>query len=151
MALRLAATGRQAVFNGGLADLFDATGVEFVFRAGAVPADVDTVSSNTIIATLIDSAEPSYGSASDDGTTATVALDATVSGNAVSDYDYDDAGDGEGHCEVFVGPGRTATDKICDFTVGGPGTTGTQDFNWDADDITNGGLVTVSTASFTKS
>lgn len=151
MALRLAATGRQAVLDGGLSDLFASTGLEVVFRTGAVPADVDTVSANSIIATLIDASEPSYGAASDDATTATVDIDANLQGNAVADHDYADGGDGAGIAEIFVGPGRTAGDKVGDFTVGGPSTTGTQDFNWTGSDtIANGGLLTISSLAFTK-
>ena len=158
MALRLTAVGRQAALNGGVTSLFAGAGNNFnaVFREGAVPADVDNVSANVVIVTFAAADEGasnvngSYAPPSDDDTTAQAQLRNTISANAVSTYDYSDGGDGAGHVEIFVGTGRTAADKVADLTVGGPGTTGTQDVNWDNDDITNGGLVTLSSLNLTK-
>ena len=158
MAFRVSATGRQAELSGGISDLFDGSGnnLNLVFKAGSAPADVDTVSGNTVVATMAAADEGasnvngSYADPSDDGTTASAAIRSNITGNAASDYDYADGGDGEGHCEVFVGSGRTAADKVGDFTVGGPGTTGTQDFNWDSDNIVNGGLLTITAATLSK-
>lgn len=158
MALRLSATGRQAALDGGIKQLFDGSGnnLNLVFRAGAVPADVDTVSSNTIIATVAfadqgaSNVNGSYASASDDNTNASIALRAAGSANADTAYDYADGQDGAGHLEIFAGTGRTAADKVGDMTVGGATTTGSQDFNWDIDAIAASGLVTVNTLGISQ-
>lgn len=155
MALRLTALGRAAQLSGGSSDLFNGSGnnLNIVFRAGAAPADVDTAGAATIIATLAAANEGAsnvngtYGDPTDDGNVASAAIRSNITGNAASTYDYADGGDGAGHAEFYVGTGRTAGDKFGDVTVGGPGTTGTQDFNWTADDITSGGLLTVTAAT----
>lgn len=147
MALRLAATGRQATLAGGVqAQFTDDQDLQVVFRAGTQPADVDTVSSDTVIATLIGGANP-YSAPSDDATTASMALASNLSGNAAAAHDF--AVSGEQCAEVFIGAGRTAGDKFGDFTVDGAG--GASDFNFDSDDIANGGLLTISALTFTQS
>lgn len=155
MALRLTAAGRQASLDGGLKQAFDGSGnnLNVVFKAGSVPADVDTISGGATIATVAfadegaSNANGTYAAASDDNTNASIALRSTASANAVAAYDYSDGGDGAGHLELFAGTGRTANDKIGDMTVGGATTTGSQDFNWDIDAIANGGLITINTLS----
>lgn len=158
MALRLTAAGRQAALAGGVSDLFNGSGNNFniVFKTTAQGGDVDSINAGTEIATLTvpdqgaSNVNGSYAAPSDDATTASVALAAAATGNAVADHDYADGGDGVGNAEVFVGTGRTAGDKVADLTVGGPGTTGTQDLEWPSDDVTNGGLLTVTAFTFTK-
>lgn len=149
MAFRLSATGRQAVNQGGLSNLFDGSGnnLNIVFKGGAVPADPDTVSAGTTIATLAADDEGAsnvngtYADAADDATNSDAALRSSVTGNAVADYDYADGNDGPGHAEIFVGSGRTSADKVGDFTVDGTDNGG--DFNWPSDTIANGTLLTV--------
>lgn len=146
MALRLAAAGRQAQNAGGTqAQFADDQDLQVVFRAGTQPADVDTVSSDGVIATLIGGAN-AYSAPSDDDTTSSMTLAANLTGNATAAHDYSVSG--EQCAEIFIGAGRTSADKFGDFTVDGAG--GSSDFNWDSDVIANGGLLTISALTFQK-
>lgn len=158
MAFRATAAARQAHLSGGLSDLFDGNGnnLNLVFKAAVQSGDVDTINAGSVIATLAAADEGasningSYADPTDDGTTASALIRTNLSGNATAAHNYADGNDGAGVCEVFVGTGRTAGDKVGDFTVGGPGTTGTFDLTWDVDAIALNGLLTVTAVTFTQ-
>lgn len=146
MTLRLAAVGRQAVLSGGInAEFTDANDLQLVLRNAAIPADVDTVQTGTIFATFIGGANP-FAAVADDGTTATLALAANLTTNASAGHDF--AANGERVGEIFVGAGRTSGDKFGDIVVDGTDNAG--DLNFDSNTIANGGLLTITTFSFTK-
>ena len=161
MAFRLAALGRQAVLSGGLSNLFDGVGnnLNIVFKTGSVPADVDTVSPNSTIASLAAADEGAsnvngtYADPSDDATDATAEIRNPITGNASADHDYDSGGDDSGIAEIFVGSGRTTADKVGDLVVGSANSTspGNLDFLWASDTIVNGGLLTITALTLTQS
>lgn len=152
MAFRLASLGRQAKLEGGFASLFDGTGngMRVRIRGGTPPTDVDDLGTGTIIV-LFAGTDGTYGTIADDGTTASIPLGSTISANASADWDFNSStGDGVAYAEIFQGSTLDAAHKVGDFTVGGPNTTGTQDLELDNDDVVNGGLLILNTATLTS-
>ena len=154
MALRLSATGRFAVLSGGLSDLFDGqnNNLNLVIKDGdTVPTDVDTVGADSVIVTLVapdngtNNANGSYDTPEDDGTTSAAVFAAPLtSANALVARNLNSANDDACYAELFVGAGRTSGDKVGDFIVGGPGSSGDPDLVLSGDIILVGAPISVS-------